>query len=102
MAFTINTKKEIPSEKETKIKILSIAMARNCLQEVKQLYKKYDDLYRKYQFEEKAKFDLAKSFIFELSEIDIYLVAWLCDESGNIVINNVVAFTLVDVPDEKL
>ena len=93
---------KIPEEDQTKIQVLCRAKARGCLPEVKKLYAKYEVYYKKYQFDDRAKFQLAMGLLKELSEIDIQLVAWLCDEEGNLRINNVVAFTLVDVPDERM
>jgi hypothetical protein len=102
MSVIINTKKKIPSERETKTRILSIAQVRGCYPEAKALFDKYENFHKLYQYDPRASFEITKSLIKDLSEIDIYLIAWLCDGSGNILINNVVAFVLEDVPDEKL
>lgn len=102
MSVVINTKKKIPSEQETKTRILSIAQVRGCYPEAKKLFDKYENYHKSHLFDPRASFEITKSLIKDLSEIDIYLVAWLCDENGYILINNIVAFVLEDVPDEKL
>ena len=102
MSVLINTKKKIPEEKQTKIKVLSIAQVRGCFPEVKALYEKYERLYKENPMDYYSNFHMAKGLIQDLSNIDIYLVAWLANEQGQILINNTVAFVLEDVPDEKL
>ena len=102
MSVIINTKKKIPEEKETKTRVLSLAQIRGCYPEAKAIYNKYERLYKENPMDCLSNFQMAKALIQELSNIDIYLVAWLANEQGQILINNVVAFTIEDVPDEKL
>ena len=98
MNVIINTKVKIPSEQETKVKILSIAQQYGCFAETKKLYEKYEYMFKQNKYDYKANYDMAKSLIQELSNINIALVIWLADEQGNIRVNNNIVFTVVDVP----
>ena len=100
MSFSIKTKVPIPPERETRVKILSLAQIAGCYPETRKLYEKYDNYYKNNEFDEKIKFELARNFIKDLSEIDISLILWLVDENGNIHVNNQVVFTVVDEPEE--
>lgn len=97
--FQINTKCKIPSEQETRVKILSIAQVSGCYPEVKQLLKKYDQYKESDKFDPRASPQIAASLIKELADINIYLVSWLADEQGNIRVNDEIAFVLEEVPD---
>ena len=102
MSVVINTKVKIPSEKETKIKILGLAQIYGCYPEAKKAFYKFEQYSSAYRPDDvNAKFQIAAGFIKTLSEISIHLVAWLADENGNIMINNVVAFTVEDVPNKE-
>jgi len=97
MSFIVNQKNiPIPSSEETKIKILSMAQMKGCYPETIKLYKKYEEYYKRYQFDELAKFEMAKGLIRDLAKIDIFLVAWLADEEGAIRVNNKIIFTIED------
>jgi len=93
---------KIPKEDETKIQVLCRAKARGCLPEAKKVYAKYEEFYKQHQFDDRAKYQMTVALIRDLGNIDIQLVAWLCDAEGNLRINGNVAFTLVDVPDERM
>ena len=99
MSFILNTKKKAMTEKETKIKIYTIAQGRACFEEVKQLYEKFENYKKEFPYDPVAGFQITKNFIEALANIDIYLVAWLADAEGKIAINNQVVFELEYVPD---
>lgn len=101
MSFILNTKVKIPSELETKIKILELAKLHNCEGVVNQLFKNFEYEASFYKNDPIGRVQLVKHFIYTLSEINIALIMWLVDEKGQVIVNGEVAFVLADVPDLK-
>lgn len=102
MSFILNVNKNVPTENETRKKILIISQGRGCYREAKAIFEKYDKYLEKYYNDERAKYQMVYNMLRELGNIDVYLVAWLADEEGKIRINGELAFELVDVPDDKI
>ncbi len=96
MSFEINHKVKIPDEKETREKILSLAIINKCYPEVVALYDKYDRYFEKYKYDATARTQLTENFIQELSNIHWNLIMWLMDENNEIRVNNKVVLKLVD------
>ena len=94
--------KNLPNHNDTKVQVYSRAIARGCLPEVKAVFAKYEAYFQNCKTDWAARYQLTVNLIQELGDIDMQLIFWLCDEYGNIRINNVVAFTIEDVPDEIL
>jgi len=87
MSFEIKTKKAIPSENETRVRILSIAMNLGCFQEVKKIFDKHNEYMIKPHSQEELML-VAQDTIVELFKLDPKLVSWLLNENGEIVIGN--------------
>jgi len=96
MSFTIKTKVKVPSEKDTRIKFLSLAQQIGCTGEVKKLFKKYDGFAQQYVNDSIAREKIAGNMIQELSNIDLQLVAWLFNDDNEILVNNKVVLKLID------
>lgn len=101
MNMIINTKKEIPSEKETKKKILELSRVYNCEQKVRELYSKFEYQSGFYIYDVPGRVQLVKEFVYNLSNIEIALVLWMADDKGDIYINGELAFHVADVPGVK-
>jgi len=96
MSIIRKAKFKIPRERETKSKFLTIALEIGCLDDVKNLMMRYDNLYLKYRYDPLSCEKLAENLLQELAGIDLKLVAWLFDSNSEILINNKVIMKLVD------
>jgi len=88
-----NVKKKIPSENETKIKILAIATNLGCYREAKSVFDRYQE-YTPQTNPPEELIMVARTIINELYNIDPKLVLWLMNENGEIVVGNQVAMKI--------
>ncbi len=96
MSFEIKTKKKIPSEAETRQNILTTAAIIGCKEQVKNIFKFYDDQLEKEKRDPVAVQRIAESCILDLYKLDNRLVSWLVNENGEIVVGNKVVIKMVN------
>jgi len=88
MSFQMDVKKPIPTEAETRTKIMTAAKVIGCFEEAKKIIDWHDAAFRTHQFDPRATEAIAINCIVSLAKLDERLVLWLVNENGEIMVAN--------------
>jgi hypothetical protein len=88
MSISLNYKKPIPGEKETRANILTTAAIIGCQQQVKNIFNFYDGQLANEKNDPTARQKIAEECILTLFNLDQRLVSWLLNDRGEIVVGN--------------
>ena len=97
MPFEIKKKEEkITSEKDTRVRILTIAQVIGCYEETKRIFEKYDQDFRRERKDAAGLQKMAIQIIIDLHKLDHRLVDWLLNDKGEIVVGDKIAIKVLD------